>query len=220
VTLTVATRGWYSFLAIVAAMVIVGEIVLTARDGQSFPNFFSTFSMQSEILVLVLAVWLARYPLSTGMAIQVLRLGVLVGITVSGSVYGYLLAPHDHLSPAWMFFESTLHYVSPVITILGFLFLLPRAALAPKHLLFILWPLTWLAYTLVRAEVSSPGYVREDGTLSKYPYDFLDVDVHGWHHIIINIVALTVLFLVLASIFIGISQLLARPRSAARRARV
>jgi hypothetical protein len=211
-SLVVATRAWYSLLTVVAGTVIVGEIVLTALDHQSFPNFFSTFSMQSEILVFVLAVWLACNPQSEGTAIQVLRLGVLVGITVSGSVYGYLLAPHDHLSRPWMIFEATLHYVSPVIAILGFLVLLPRTPLRAKHLLFIVWPLAWLAYTLVRAAVSHPGYVRENGTLSKYPYDFLDVDLHGWSHIIINIVVLTVLFLLLAFIFIAISRLLVRPR--------
>jgi hypothetical protein len=205
----VATRVWYALLAAVAALTIVGEIVLTAQDDKSFPNFFSTFSLQSELLVLAMSVWLVRYPRSAATGAQILRLAVLTGITVSGSVYAILLAPHDHLSRAWMFYESLLHYVSPVMAILGFLFLLPRVAFRPRHLLFIAWPLAWLAYTLIRATVSDPGYERDDGTLSKYPYDFLDVDLHGWHQIIINIVGLTILFLLLASIFIWISRRLA-----------
>jgi hypothetical protein len=209
--MTVATRVWYSLLAAVAAVTVIGEIVLTAQQDKDWANFFSTFSMQSELLVLAMSVVLVLHPLSPGTRVQILRLGVLVGITVSGSVYGWLIAPHDHLSPAWMFFESLLHYVSPVLVILGFLFLEPRVAFARKHLLFILWPIAWLAYTLIRAAVSHPNYVRDDGTFSRYPYDFLDVDLHGWTHIIINIVVLTVLFLLLASVFIGISRLLARP---------
>jgi hypothetical protein len=209
-TLTGATRAWYGLLAAVATMVVVGEIVLTARDGDSFANFFSTFSMQSELLLLAMSMCLTLYPNGSGTKVQILRLGVLVGITVSGSVYGWLIAPHDHLTPAWMFFESTLHYVTPVMAILGFLFLRPRVAFNRTHLLFIAWPLAWLAYTLIRAQVSRPGWVRDDGTLSRYPYDFLDVDLHGWTHIIINIVALTILFLILAWIFIAISRLFAR----------
>jgi hypothetical protein len=209
----VATRVWYALLATVASVTIVGEIVLTAQQDQDWANFFSTFSMQSELLVLAMAVVLLLHPTSAGTGVQILRLAVLVGITVSGSVYGWLIAPHDHLSPAWMFFESLLHYVSPVLAIVGFLFVGPRVAFSRKHLLFILWPIAWLAYTLIRAAVSHPDYKRDDGTFSRYPYDFLDVDLHGWTHIIINIVALTILFLLLASVFIGISRLLARPAS-------
>jgi hypothetical protein len=99
-----------------------------------------------------------------------------------------------------------------VLAILGFLFLAPRVAFTARHLWFIAWPLAWLGYTLIRAAVSHPGYRRDDGTRSRYPYDFLDVDLHGWPHIIINIVALTILFLLLASAFLGISRLLVRPQ--------
>jgi hypothetical protein len=212
--MTRATRLWYAALTTVAGVVIVGEIVLTAQQNKSFPNFFSTFSLQSELLVFAMSVWLTLYPQSTGDRIQILRLGVLTGITVAGSVYGLLLAPHDHLSRAWMFYESLLHYVSPVMVILGFLFFLPRLPFTRRHFVFICWPIAWLIYTLVRAAVSHPGYVREDGSLSRYPYDFLDVDLHGWPHIIINIVALTILFLLLATVFLWLSRALTRGTTA------
>jgi hypothetical protein len=51
------------------------------------------------------------------------------------------------------------HYVSPVLAVLGFLLLGARSLLRRVHLWFIVWPLAWLAHTMLRAEISTPGFV-------------------------------------------------------------
>lgn len=59
--------------------------------------------------------------------------------------------------------------------------------------LSVLFPVLWLAYTLVR------GALVEDRTgRNFYPYPFLDVVEHGYARVVLNIVLVAVLFFVLA----------------------
>lgn len=52
----------------------------------------------------------------------------------------------------------------------------PRTPFAWRDLWFVGWPAAWLAYTLVRGAVSSPGFMFPGEKRHSYPYGFIDVD--------------------------------------------
>ncbi|MEO6886145.1 MAG: Pr6Pr family membrane protein [Jatrophihabitantaceae bacterium] len=208
-TLSMLTRCWYALLACVITVPIVGTLVLIIRADRSIGNFFSYFTVQSNVLTLAVAVLLVISPQRASDAFQLLRIGALTGITVTGLVYGGLIAPYVHPKGIERLYDTLFHYISPAMAVVGFFVLLPRARFSARHLWFIAWPLCWLGYTLVRAAVSQPDYPREDGTFAKYPYDFLDVDLHGWGTVVGFIAAITVLLLAVASIYLWLSRRLA-----------
>lgn len=214
-TSRVLTRYWYAALACVIAIPVIGTLVLVVRADRSVGNFFSYFTVQSNLLTLTLAVLLVINPQRTSDAFQLLRIAALTGITVTGLVYGSLIAPYVHPQGVEWLYDTLFHYVSPAMAVIGFFVLLPRTRFRPRHLWFIAWPLCWLGYTLLRAAVSHPNYPREDGTFAKYPYGFLDVDLHGWGTVIGFIVAITVLLLAIASIYLWLSRKLAPPLNTA-----
>jgi hypothetical protein len=67
----------------------------------------------------------------------------------------------------------------------------------------LLFPVLWLAYTLVR------------GAIWKwYPYPFLDVSSHGYARVVVNALVVAVVFGVVAALFaVGDGRLPAAPRT-------
>jgi hypothetical protein len=112
----------------------------------------------------------------------------LLGITVSGLVYVVVLALTDHPQGLQAWTNMGEHYISPVLTVLGWLLFGPRpritAAVVGRALL---WPVAWFGYTL--AHGAARGW---------YPYDFLDVSTLGyavalWNLALVVLVALVFL---------------------------
>jgi hypothetical protein len=200
----VLVRGWNTLLALAIVVAVVGQLVLVVDRNGSVTNFFSYFTVESNLLVLVTACWLVADPTGSrgGDIRQVVRLAALTGITVTGVVYGTVIAPdNDPHGVAWLY-DTLFHYVSPVLAVLGFLVFGPRSRLRREHLWFIVWPLAWLAYTMVRAEIATPGFIGLGATRSSYPYGFLDVDVHGWGPVAAYIVGIAVLLFALAACYV------------------
>jgi hypothetical protein len=199
------TRSWYGTLAVLAMVALVGQIVLLTSHHRSLVNFFSFFTVQSNILVLAMSVVVVAGRALDGDALRVLQLAALTGITVTGVVYGTVIAPYVNPVGAERVYDTIFHYVVPAMAVLGFLLFRPRTPLQRRDLAFIVWPLAWIAYTLVRGGVGHPGFLRGDGTRSSYPYGFLDVDLHGWGAVVLAIVGVAVLLVGLASVYVWAS---------------
>jgi hypothetical protein len=195
-------RSWYGALSVLATVALVGQVVLVLSHHRSLANFFSYFTVQSNILVLAMSVVLVSGRALDGDALRVLQLAALTGITVTGVVYGTVIAPYVNPVGAERVYDTIFHYVVPAMAVLGFLVCRPRTPLQRRDLVFIAWPLAWIAYTLVRGGVSHPGYPRADGTRSSYPYGFLDVDLHGWGAVLGAIVGVAVVLVALASVYV------------------
>ncbi len=151
-------RGWYGVVAGLVAVALIGQLILLARDHDSLVNYFSYFTIQSNIVVLVMSVMIVVDPERDDYLSQVVRLAALTAITITGVVYGTLIGPFVNPSGAELVLTSILHYAVPALTVLGFLFVGPRVALEPRALAFLAWPLAWLVYTMVRGAVSDPGF--------------------------------------------------------------
>ena len=86
-------RGWYGVVAGLVGFALVGQLILLARDHDSLVNYLGYFTIQSNIAVLVMSVIIVVDPERDDFLSQVVRLGALTAITITGVVYGTLIGP-------------------------------------------------------------------------------------------------------------------------------
>ncbi len=182
-------------LVLQLALVLSGSAVLVEDDppglGARVYRFFAYFTIQSNLLVAVVSIVLARDPGLDRTAWRVVRLAGLVGITVTGLVHFFLLRPLLHLDGADWVADKLLHMVVPVLAIAAWAWVGPRPRFVVRDAAYVLvWPLGWLAWTLVVGQVG--GWV---------PYPFLDAGTEGWASVAVVSVGITVLFLMLFAAF-------------------
>ena len=141
----------------------------------------SYFTIQSNILVAVGTVLLARAPTRDGAGFRALRLAGTVGIAVTGVVHFLLLRPLLDLEGADYVADKLLHMVVPAMAVIGWALFGPRPRVDRSAQIWSLaWPLAYLGYVLVVGAIS--GW---------YPYPFLDVDDEGWAHVLGSSVGIT-----------------------------
>lgn len=220
-------RTWHATVAAFVAVALVLQFVIAIRVTGNPPNVdpgvvrgatlagrlirvVSFFTIQSNILCGVTAALLAARPDRDGTLFRVLRLDALFGITVTGLVYATVLAPiHEPKGWAETGTNLVVHYIVPIMTVLGWGLFGPRPRIDGRVVrLALAWPVLWLAYTLVRGAIW--GW---------YPYPFLDVPTHGYATVAVNAVGVTIVLALVASLFaLGDGRL--RPAPVASRERV
>nr|WP_246315148.1 Pr6Pr family membrane protein [Kineococcus aurantiacus] len=157
----------------------------------AFARFVSFFTVQSNVLVLLAAVSLVLDPARDGRFWRVLRLDALLGITVTGLVFGTVLAPYLHPTGLGWWVNAGFHYVSPVMALAGWLLFGPRPRVDGATVAWaVVWPLAWVAFTFARG--AATGW---------YPYPFLDVTDAGWPVALRNTGVVVVLSLLLLALF-------------------
>ncbi|MGW5190825.1 Pr6Pr family membrane protein [Kribbella sp. NPDC004138] len=187
---------WLTVTVVLAGIVI--QLPLSAQNEEGFfstaPerlfNVFAYFTIQSNLLlggtVLVLALWPDRI---RGAVFKTLRLNGVLCIAVTGIVYHAVLAGLDELS-GWAWVSNfLLHTAAPIAGVLGWLLFGPRGQTDWRIVGWsIVYPLLWLAFTLIRGEF-----------VHFYPYPFVNVDEHGYGRVLLNCLLVAVLFLALAA---------------------
>ena len=192
-------RRWHAATAIVAVAALVLQLVLVVRGSavlvdtdppglvERVYRFFAYFTIQSNLLVAITAVMLARDPAYDGRAWRVLRAAAVVGITITGLVHFTLLRPLLHLDGANYLADKLLHMAVPLLAVVGWAVFGPRPRIGRREVgLALLWPIGWLVWTLALARV-----------VSWYPYPFLDPAEAGTGSVVVVSVGVTVLFLAL-----------------------
>jgi hypothetical protein len=148
-------------------------------------RFFAYFTIQSNLLVAIAAVQLARDPARDGRGWRVLRVAGIAGIGVTGLVHFVLLRPLLDLEGADYVADKLLHMVVPVLAIVGWALFGPRPRVDRRAVTrAIIWPFAWLAWTLVVGGLSD-----------WYPYPFLDHREDGVLAVVVACVGITALFL-------------------------
>ena len=187
VHLVVAAVAWFS-LAFQMVLTISGEAVLVDADPPGLAarvyRYFAYFTIQSNLLVAVTSTVLARDPVLDRTGWRTARLAGVVGITVTGLVHFFLLRPLLDLDGANWVVDKLLHMVVPVLAVAAWAWVGPRPRTTWREAAYgLLWPVAWLAWTLVVAQVD--GWV---------PYPFLDADEEGWGSVVVVSLGITVLF--------------------------
>ncbi|GAA4658758.1 Pr6Pr family membrane protein [Kineococcus glutinatus] len=169
------SRWWHAALAAVVAASLVTELVLTLAaaegpgTGTRLVRFASYFTVQSNLLVLAAALGLALRPDRDGRWWRVLRLDALLGITITGVVFGTVLAALVDPSGARWWTNAGLHYAAPAATLLGWLLFGPRPRVDRRsQVLAFAWPVAWIGWTFAHGALG--GW---------YPYPFLDAGELG-----------------------------------------
>jgi hypothetical protein len=159
-------------------------------------RLFSYFTVQSNLIVAVVALLLVARPLRHGRIWEVARLDSLLGIIVTGVVYVLVLAPQLDLEGWALVVTVGLHYVTPVLAPLAWLLFGPRPRFTGWTVAAaFVWPAGWLLYTFVHGALS--GW---------YPYPFLDAGELGLGPALVNAGLVLVAALVLAVVVAAIDR--------------
>lgn len=119
---------------------------------------------------------------------RALRTDAVVLILLAGVVHFFLLRPLLDLEGLDLVADRLLHMVVPVFAVTGWLVFGPRGRLRTADLApFLVLPVGWLAYTLVRGAV-----------VDWYPYPFIDVGEHGYARVLATCAAVSLLMLLIA----------------------
>ncbi len=201
------SRRWHALVAAVAAVALASQVIIVmTTPGRSLLNLVSFFTIQSNALVLAGSAVIALGRASGRRWFVVLRLAGLVGITVTGLVYVTLLRGTADFTGYEWWVDKMLHYATPVLYVLGFVLFRPRIHFGAGDVgRFLLWPVLWVTYTLLRGGLAKPhslGFPSD----SNYPYPFLDVDVHGYAGVTVNALGITVLLLVVAAVYVRLGR--------------
>lgn len=168
-------RIFFGLMAVALAVTLIAQCILTASEGRSLANTFSYFTIQSNVLVLVTSALMCVRPRPSGSTWwRLLRLAALAGITVTGIVYVLFLARSVHLTGLAAVYNQVFHHASPLLTLIGFFLVEPRQGFRRGDLAFLVWPVLWLAYTMIRGAFFDPRFTGFAPEPSNYPYPFLD----------------------------------------------
>lgn len=173
-----------------------GESGTAVSEGTRLVRLFSFFTIQSNIVVGVVAALLAIRPLRGSLRWQVARMDALLGIVITGLVFDLVLARQVDLHGWALVATIGFHYVTPWVTLIAWIVLGPRYRFRARTvLLAFAWPILWLVYTFVRGAI-----------VDWYPYPFLDVNEKGFGVALGNSLMVVVIAVVLAVAFVQIDR--------------
>lgn len=201
------TRLARAFLGATSLVVTFGLILqlvlsVTAESGDGYfestpdriVNFFSFFTVLSNITVAVTTGMLAVRLDRRSTFFRTLRLDGLVAIAVTGVVFHLTLSDLQELTGWNALADGLLHTASPILTVLGWLVFGPRGMISRRVvLLAVIAPVVWIVYALVRG-----ANVQDRFGDDYYPYPFMNVQEHGYPIVLVNVSIVAVLFLAIS----------------------
>ncbi len=203
-------RAAMAIVIIAAAAVQLSASISTATKlGRDVPttiaNFFSFFTVLSNVAAAIVLLWAAAVTLRNGRkpeshtresaALGVALAAVTTFMIITGVVYNVLLRgvelPQGSEPVPWS--NEVLHLVAPLFMLLDLLLVRSRRRLTWSALWAVLaFPVAWATYTLVRGPlVTNPATAQPYW----YPYPFLDPNgPGGWGSVAVYVAAITAVF--------------------------
>jgi hypothetical protein len=174
-------------LAVVAA--IITQLANTISRDNSVVNFFSFFTIQSNIIgAAAITIAALAGPAARGSIwLSQLRGAATLYMGITGMIFSLLLSGADVQTPIpWV--NSTLHYVFPLFIVIDWLVDRSVRPLAFRQgLVFLVYPVAYGAYCLIRGPI-----------VDWYPYPFLDPRLHGYLYVVAMMVFVAIVGLALA----------------------
>ena len=149
-------------------------------------NFFSFFTIQSNVLaaiiLLVVGIGTLLQKKST-VPFALLRGAATLYMTMTGIIYILLLSGNEvALQTTIPWVNGILHYAAPIVILLDWLLFPPSFKLSfSKTVFWLIFPATYLAYSLVRGIFTN-----------WYPYPFLNPLTDGWGSVVITCFVISV----------------------------
>ncbi|GAA3771611.1 Pr6Pr family membrane protein [Streptomyces chiangmaiensis] len=184
------------------------------------------FAVQTNVLIAVvfaLSAWrssMARRPLPS-----LVTGGTLFYALIAGLVYHMLLlnepgpfslTSRPDVHTVWAALAGqVIHTVTPIAVLLDWLLLMRPATLTLRQArTWLLYPMAYLAASLVRGELILPG------TAGRYLYPFLDVGRLGYRSVLANALLLGLAFFALAVLLVALDHIRPDPTRRRRRRRL
>ena len=192
----------------VALVALVLQLVLVVQghqvlDESSRPDaatrvlrFFSYLTIWSNALVAWSAGTLALGTDKDSRVWRALRLDAIVICFGGGVVHFFFLRPLLDLDGADLLADKLLHLVVPLLAVIGWVVFGPRGRAMRADLLpFLVVPVFWLVYTLVRGAF-----------VDWYPYPFIDVVEHGYGVVLLNALGVSCFLVGLAYLAVAVDR--------------
>lgn len=164
---------------LLVAVAIVTQLSSTFEHGRSVANFFSFFTIQSNVIAGAVLLVVGVGSLLNAKAnrqFAFIRGAATLYMVITGIVFALLLSgltERLQLTVPWV--NMVLHYLIPVVMLVDWLLFPPTFKFTFRDtVLWLAFPLGYLVYTLIRGPL-----------VNWYPYPFLDVSQSGWLHVII-----------------------------------
>lgn len=186
-----STISWVYFsLGLLGASAIATQLITHINAGADLVNFFSFFTIESNLLSVILLFALAlATPKKVKGKYDFIRGGITLYMTMTGIIYILLLSDTASILEPWV--NIILHYIMPFAMLLLWVLVPPHKAIPySKALYWLVYPILYLIYSLIRG-----AYVNW------YPYPFIDPTTNGWPSVIITSIVIALSVLVVAKIF-------------------
>jgi len=175
-------------MAAVVVAAIVTQLVNQLDVGASLVNFFSFFTIQSNIIgAVAVSVAALAGPAARGSVwLSQLRGAATLYMGVTGMIFSLLLSGADVQTPIpWV--NSVLHYIFPLFIVVDWLVDRSVRPLSLRQgLVFLAYPIAYLAHSMIRGPI-----------VDWYPYPFLDPRTNGYGFVAIMSVFVAVVALLL-----------------------
>lgn len=190
------------FTSVLVAIGLVVQFFLAiGKDAHPFAevparilNFFSFFTVQSNIAVAVTTGLLAANLHRPSTLFRMFRIVAVVCIAVTGIVFHLALADLQELTGWDLVCDTILHTLSPILATAGWLFFGPRGQLSTEVVvLAVVPPVGWLGYAFIYGELATTRTGEH-----YYAYPFMNVEIHGYAVALFRCVLVAALFLGLA----------------------
>jgi hypothetical protein len=181
-------------------MAIVTEVVTLTARGTFVPvNFFSFFTVESNIFAAVIliasGVLIGRKKQPS--IVTMLRGASTLYMVTTGIVFSVLLSGLEaNLLTAVPWDNIVLHYIMPVAVLVDWLVDPPRNRIRFKQaIVWLLYPIAYVIYSLVRGAM-----------VGWYPYPFLNPAINGWTGIGLTTIGITLTVLFIMWVLLKISR--------------
>lgn len=181
------------FFAVLVIVAIVAQFIHGMQNSATFSvsNFFSFFTIQSNILaaIIFLIAGIAGLLGKQGSQLAWIRGAATFYMTTTGIIYVLLLSGLEaSLQTPIPWINTVLHYIMPVAVLADWLIHRPKREITPKMALpWLIFPLAYVPFTLIRGQIT--GW---------YPYPFLNPEKQGYAQLIITCVIIGVALIILA----------------------
>jgi hypothetical protein len=186
------------FFAVLAVIALIIQLMQSIWADRSTVEFFSYFTIQSNMIAVAVLFWVALKPDSEDERIwrDIIRGAPVLYLGVTGIVFAILLSDLPLVTVP--FANTVLHKLMPVVIVLDWILDPPSPGVSfRKALVWILYPLGWLAYTMIR------GYL-----INWYPYPFLNpAKMGGYGNVMSTILMILTGGVVLIWVIVWIGQL-------------
>ena len=158
-------------LALLGFSAYVTEIaVLIERGDFNFTNFFSYFTIESNIL-LVFSLLIGASAIAAGSKsrfVDYFRGAVVFYMVTVGVIFSLLLSGYVALT-AVPWDNIVLHYIMPIVALVDWIIDPPKSRVDfKKALSWLIFPVVYLGYSLIRGMLTD-----------WYPYPFLNIESNG-----------------------------------------